>query len=188
MTCHTADLQAYLAKKVVAGSTSFLARFLRPRVSFTGQKCLSRRGGGTRRGGSIARSHVREIAPSTRMFLHLPAIGPSRRPSESTQRGRVPLAMSRSQGTSFRIRATKSSWHRCHVTKICVSAAAPRASSSLAVAPTTTIVKRRQSADGPSAGCRRSSKLGSSRRHATATSNHVCSPAARPLPHGHVLT
>lgn len=59
-------------------------------------------------------------------FLRLPVHARSYGHAQSTQRGHISLAMSRSYGTRFRPGVTNSSWPRCHVAKICLNAAAPR--------------------------------------------------------------
>ena len=91
--------------------------------------------------------------------------------------------MSRSHGTSFRPRVTNASWTRCHVTKFCVSAAAPRACSTPALAP------RR---DGGTAACgcaiRRLLRLHRAPRHSR---RRRCACSATRTPQhwlAHVLT
>ena len=85
-----------------------------------------------RRRSRLARRRSGALPPSKdscrkSRFLRLPVHARSRRHAQSTQRGHINLRMSHSYGTRFRPRVRMTSWPRCHVTKICLKAAAPRA-------------------------------------------------------------
>ena len=120
-----AALQVYITKTPTATATPFLARILRVR-----QKDPGFRGFRPTRSRLAQRrkrppDHARDSFGISQK-VRLPDRALQRRWSQSTQRDHIALARSQCHGTSFRPRATMTSSPRCHVTKICVNAAAPR--------------------------------------------------------------
>ena len=115
----------YITKTPTATATPFLARILRVR-----QKDPGFRGFRPTRSRLAQRrkrppDHARDSFGISQK-VRLPDRALERRWSQSTQRDHIALARSQCHGTSFRPRPTMTSSPRCHVTKICVNAAAPR--------------------------------------------------------------
>ena len=106
---------------------------------------------------------------------------PSRRPSQSTQHGHIPLAMSRSHGTSFRPRVTNE-LALLQRSQNLRNAAAPRSRSFLRCADGA--VETRQPAVAQPAGCCVSNKYGAT----WGSRGELRCPLERASPHAHVLS